>query len=189
MKLYVPLLLLFTTLLFQLSTFSPSVLILLFVQQYEQFSLTVRDAALQQQKDMRDGLQAFANLLSSSAKALNQTWPEAYLPDFEVHAGDFRTRTGAEMLGLAYYVEEADRESYLSWVDANYEERTKEGHLMRYGDTNFLTPTDYYPFIHKDPTNGQDFTNRVPVNTSDFYFPYATFSPPLVQYTLLVRVC
>ena len=154
--------------------------------QYGQFSLTVTDAALEHQRDMRDGLRAFANLLASSAPATNSSWPRFFLQDFEVHAGDFRARTGVEMLAIGNVVQESEREEYLDWVTGNYEKWIGDAHLFRYGNTSLLSPEEYYPFFHMQSNRSDEFGERLPVPIAEEYIPYIGFSPPLVKYTLVV---
>jgi hypothetical protein len=92
---------------------------------------------------MRESLIGFANLISSSAKATNSTWPMIRVPDYEVHAGQLRKLTGAETNGFQPFVEPQDEEAYLEFITANYEEVIQEGHMVRFGNLNRLTPIGY----------------------------------------------
>ena len=125
---------------------------LLRVFKFEQFSRTVGDAAVNQQLQMRVSYSAYANLISDSAEAMNATWPNFTIPHFELHAESVILQSGTEVLSLMMYVKPEDEDSYLEYVDRNYEATIKEGHLIRYGNLDRLTPVDYKPY----------FTVRVP---------------------------
>jgi hypothetical protein len=105
----------------------------------------VGDAAVDQQLRMRDAFVGFANLISSAAYHANATWPMFRVPDFELHAGQVRLESGAEIVAFTCFVEEKDTDEYLKFVDANYEDNVKEGHMILYGNLDRLTPIGYTP--------------------------------------------
>jgi hypothetical protein len=113
--------------------------------QFAQFARTVGDAAVDQQKRMRESFIGFANLISSFARHSNATWPFVRVPDFELHAAQVRLQSGAEIVSFTAFVEEKDEDEYLNFVAANYEDNVKEGHLIRYGNLDRLTPIGFTP--------------------------------------------
>ena len=94
---------------------------------------------------MRDALTSFANHISSSARQENATWPMYRLPDFELHAGNRRLEAGAEIFTLSSSVEPKDKDEYLEFVTANYEDALNEAHMIRYGNTDRIIPVGYTP--------------------------------------------
>lgn len=117
----------------------------LILEQFAQFARTVGDAAVNHQQLMHKALIGFANHISSAAKTTNATWPMVIVPDYEVHAGQLRSLTGAETSGFQPYVEAKDEEAYLEFIAANYEDVIREGHLVRHGNLDRLAPIGYTP--------------------------------------------
>ena len=56
--------------------------------QFEQFSRTVTNAAIEQQIRIQHGLKSFENSMTSSALSTNSVWPFFVMPNFEQHARD-----------------------------------------------------------------------------------------------------
>lgn len=103
------------------------------------------DAAVEQQKIMRESYVGFANLISSSALEANATWPFFRIPNFELHAGQIRLLTGSEVVGCQYMVDTSEDDEYLDFVNANYEASVNEGHMTMYGNLDRLAPIGYTP--------------------------------------------
>ena len=131
------------------------------------------DAAVDHQVRMRDAFVGFAYLISSAAYQANATWPMFRVPDYELHAGQVRLQSGAEIVSFFSFVEEEDADAYLEFVDQNYEDNVKEGHLTRYGNLDRLAPIGYSPNFNVIGPNG-----FVP-DTKDrpFRMPYWHISP------------
>jgi hypothetical protein len=87
----------------------------------------------------------FANLISSMAQGENATWPLFRIPDFELHAGQIRLQTGAEVIGCTILVDSKDGDDYLNYVTNNYEDSLREGHMTLYGNLDRLTAIGYKP--------------------------------------------
>jgi hypothetical protein len=115
----------------------------LLLYQFEQFARTVGDAAVEQQRQMRQSFVAFANLISSAAQQEKAKWPSFRIPNYEIHAGQFRLQSGAEFVGCSYFVASEDEEEYLTFVTQNYEDSIQEGHLTLYGNLDRLKPFGY----------------------------------------------
>jgi hypothetical protein len=128
--------------------------------QFEQFSRTVGNAAVDQQKEMRDGFVSFCSFYSQSAYEVNATWPIYALPNFEAHAGNMMKQTGVEILKVAHYIKDVDAKAALEYANQNYERWFVEGHMTRYGNLNRLnaTKTNYHPYFTLHDHNG----TRVP---------------------------
>lgn len=103
------------------------------------------DAAVDHQVRMRDAFVGFAYLISSAAHQANATWPMFRVPDYELHAGQVRLQSGAEIVSFFSFVEEEDADAYLEFVDQNYEDNVKEGHMILYGNLDRLAPIGYTP--------------------------------------------
>ena len=67
------------------------------------------------------------------------------VPDFELHAGQVRLQSGAEIVSVFSFVEEKDSDAYLKFVNENYEDNVKEGHMIRYGNLDRFVPIGYSP--------------------------------------------
>ena len=111
---------------------------------------------------MHKALIGFAKHISSAAKQANATWPMVRIPDYEAHAGQLLSLTGAETNGFQPFVEEKDEDAYLEFIAANYADVVREGHLIRYGNLNRLSPIGYTPNFTLIGPNGffPDTTNR-----------------------------
>jgi hypothetical protein len=96
---------------------------------------------------MQESYSGFANLISDSAKAVNATWPNFTIPNFELHAENVRLQAGTEVLSFTMYVKPEEEDSYLEYVGENYEAAIKEGHLIRYGNLDRLDPVYYHPYF------------------------------------------
>jgi hypothetical protein len=105
----------------------------------------VGDAAVDQQRRMREAFVGFANHISSTAEDVNATWPIFRIPHFELHAAQVRLQSGVEYIGCQYLVEPNDADEYLEFVTANYESSMIEGHMTRYGNLDRLIPIGYTP--------------------------------------------
>jgi hypothetical protein len=113
----------------------------------------VGDAAVDQQRRMREAFVGFANHISSTAEDVNATWPIFRIPHFELHAAQVRLQSGVEYIGCQYLVEPNDADEYLKFVTANYESSMVEGHMTRYGNLDRLIPIGYTPnFTVATPT-------------------------------------
>lgn len=113
--------------------------------QFDQFARTVGDAAVDQQQRMREAFSGFANHISSSAEDINATWPLFDVPHFELHAANARAQSGVEYIGLQYYIEPQDGDSYLEFVTAHHESDMIESHMTRYGNLDRYIPVGYTP--------------------------------------------
>jgi hypothetical protein len=103
----------------------------------------VGDAAVDQQRLMRESYVSFANHISSAAQRENATWPMFRIPDYELHAGQVRLQSGSEVIGCTYFVDADDGDEYLKFVTNNYVNSINEGHMTRYGNLDRLVPKGY----------------------------------------------
>ena len=100
---------------------------------------------MDQQRQMRDAFVGFAHHISSTAQDLNATWPMVRVPNYELHAGQVRLQSGAEIIAFSAFVEPKEEDEYLEFVTVNYEDNVKEGHVIRYGNLDRLMPIGYTP--------------------------------------------
>jgi hypothetical protein len=117
------------------------------MNQFAQFSRTVGDNAVNQQKIIRDAYTTFCNFVSESAFIANATWPLYSLPHFEMHASNIVKIQGTEFLLIVQRIKDQDAAAALEYVDDHYEKWIMEGHLHRYGNLDRLSPVNYQPFF------------------------------------------
>lgn len=140
---------------------------------------------MDQQRKMREAFVGFAYLVSSSAHQANAKWPLFRVPDFELHAGQLRLQSGAEIIGCNYLIKPNEEAEYLEFVAANYKDSLMEGHMTRYGNLDRLTPIGYTPnFTTIGPTGFvPDTTNRA------LRFAFWQLSPRKCMVTLACCCC
>ena len=147
------------------------------------------DAAVDQQRRMRDAFVGFAHQISSTAIDINATWPLVRIPYFELHAGQVRVQTGAEIVGFQSLIEPQDGDAYLEFVTAHYEDLAIEGHMIAHGNLDQFAPIGYTPnFTTLGPTGY--FPDTV---ERELRMPFWHFSPrKFVLYSvmcLLLCIC
>ena len=141
--------------------------------QFAQFARTVGDAAVDQQKRMREAFVGFANHISTTAKDINAPWPMVRIPYFELHAGQIRLQSGAEIVGFQSLIEPQEEEVYLKFVTENYETLAVEGHMICYGNLDHYAPIGYSPNFTTLGPNGY-VVDTVP---REVRMPFWHFSP------------
>jgi hypothetical protein len=105
----------------------------------------VGDAAVDQQRQMKNAFVGYANHISSTAMDINATWPIFQIPQFELHTTPVRIQSGVEYISIQYMIEPKDAEPYLNFVTDHYVESYQEAHMIRYGNLNRLIPIGYTP--------------------------------------------
>lgn len=152
--------------------------------QFEQFSRTVADAAIEKQQAIRDGVHSFSNIVTSSALAANATWPLFALPDIEVHMMDLFQSTGTEVASVANIVMDKDKAVWEDFVVEGHESWLEEAHMHHTGNMDSFSPVGFSPNVTALTAKG-----FVPQNRSDFYVPVWSYSPPYVTwlYYCIVR--
>ena len=113
------------------------------------------------------------------AETNNATWPYFYLPKYESYAGDYKTLSRAEFVGVNNIVEHDDREEYINWATQHYKTWLEESHLVAYGNLDKLNPdpTKYNEFISKKTADG-----FFPDDDREYYSVRTTYSPPARAY-------
>jgi len=139
--------------------------------QYEQFARTLANAALDQQKDLRQSLRMMEDMLATSASmAGNGTspWPYFVPENFEALAMDYKKLANAEFLSLQNFVTHEQRESYVEYISTQYENFIQESHMTAYGHLDNLDQNTslYQPFIQQKLSDG----SYVPDSERPFYF-------------------
>ena len=141
---------------------------------FDQFSRTVRDAAVTQQFHIREAATSFADDVAIVAKATNQTFPFVTFPDFELRAGAARTQGRIEMISIGNIVSHKNADSYIDYISARYEKVSAEGRFYNPVVNASFEPIQYSPYIA-----GAGFDPDIP---RDQYFPLWTLSPPQGNY-------
>jgi hypothetical protein len=121
-----------------------NVVSLTFPFQFDQFSRTVGNAAVDQQRAMDGTLRSFANFYSQSAYDVNATWPLYMFPNYELHAKAVRKQSGLEVLNVIHNIKDKDVHAALQFVNQTYEKWIHESHLTLYGTTDRLSPIKYH---------------------------------------------
>ncbi|CAB9515790.1 Receptor-type guanylate cyclase gcy [Seminavis robusta] len=152
---------------------------------FEQFSRTLAEAALEEQKNIRDALRTLATTISSQAVASNvsDNWPNVKVSMFGLHAQNAMDHAKVEYTSWSPRVSAEQYGSYLDFVNATYKEIVDEGHMFQYGDLSriskdprFSRPT---PFI--SAVGPQGFG---PDEPRDVYWPSQIYSPPSRSYVM-----
>jgi len=150
--------------------------------QFQQFSSTIADAAIQQQQSLRDGYASIANSITASSMSRNDTWPLCTLPLFETYAKNFFVQSRAEVLTVFNRVLRDERANWEEYATAHYQEWIKQGHMFRYGSLDNLDPntTKYHPFISAPSPYG-----FIPEEDHEVSYPTWSYSPPPRNYGLV----
>ena len=112
---------------------------------FAQFSRTVGDAAVEQQRKMRLSIIAFSRFFSQSAYDAGAPWPFYALPKFELHASSVLLQSGNELLSINQFVKEKDEAAVLEFANNNFENWIAESHMIRYGNLdNMPKSTEHY---------------------------------------------
>jgi hypothetical protein len=153
--------------------------------QFEQFSRTVGDNAVNQQKIIREAYVTFCHFFSQSAQGENATWPFYSLPNYEFHARNIIKIQGTETLDVFQYIKDEDADAALEYVNNHYEQWVTEGHLNRYGNLDRLNPVKYHPYFTVETLDGkvQDIENR-----SDHYAIWQA-SPRTCIMSAIIHLC
>jgi hypothetical protein len=131
-----------------------------------------------QQRQMLQSYAGFANVISSSARQKNATWPFFRIPDFELHGRQARLQSGSEFIGCTYVVYPDDEDEYLTFVTDNFEESIKEGLMTRYGNLDLLVPAGYIQnFTILGPEGFQPDTISRPYRSPGWQISPRTFHP------------
>lgn len=147
--------------------------------QFDQFSITLENAVVSQQRDIRKALVAFSDLLSSTAEEKGTEWPFFTMPDFELHAHNFLSLAQSEFVGVLNILADQDRIDFEKYAMDNYRGWIREGHLRRYGNLSNLNAAGFHPFISR---SGSDFGSFDPEDILPSYAVSWTFSPPPISY-------
>jgi hypothetical protein len=145
--------------------------------QYDQFSDALSEAAIRQQKDIREGIRTFATIISDHAASTNKTWPFVDLPKFEAYAEHILKIAGTEACAMFPIVTRKNKEAYLNYTGNNYERVVAEAHMIGNGHLNDLNPVGYKSFFTVGTAKG--FVEDI---DRDFYHPMWHFSPPMFTY-------
>ncbi|CAB9504693.1 Receptor-type guanylate cyclase gcy [Seminavis robusta] len=110
---------------------------------YYQFARTVADSAVNQQRDVLDGLCFLSNSISLSAlqhqdSQGNLPWPFFLPPMFETTAEKYMAVSKAEHLGFNSIVSHENKDAFLDFAAVEVPNQIRESHLIKYGNTDKL---------------------------------------------------
>jgi hypothetical protein len=153
--------------------------------QYDKFSKTVGDAAIQQQRLMQDSLKALSDTISDFAIATNATWPMVQLPRFAQYAQNARKTSGSiETFIFGQIVKPEDELMYQIWGRQHYEKEHYEAHMLEFGNTDLIDfNTTKFGVGFEAPSYGDNETYRADKVCSWQFAPpypaYGTYKVPL----------
>ncbi|CAB9515791.1 Receptor-type guanylate cyclase gcy [Seminavis robusta] len=156
---------------------------------FERFSRTLAEAALEEQKNVRDALRTIATTISSQAMAANisDNWPNVRIPMFGLHAQNAMAQAKVEFLSWTPRVSAEQYDSYIEFVNANYKEIVDEGHMFYYGDLSRISTDPRFsrppPFIAAVGPEGFG-----PDKPRDAYWPNQIYAPPDLSYALNTNI-
>mgnify|MGYP005862890217 CR=1 FL=1 len=146
--------------------------------QFEKFSETIGNAAIDHQKNVRDGFEQFANTLTASSQSASADWPYYTLPLYESYAQYTRQQTGAEMMIVASAVTSSERASFEEWSSEHYYEEVAESHMIGHGNLDKLpNNSTFIPGILGSTPEGNK-----PDMERESYFSALSWSPPLYSF-------
>ncbi|CAB9519351.1 Guanylate cyclase [Seminavis robusta] len=152
---------------------------------FDQFSRTVGDAAIHQQRDLRDGLDSFAASLAVYAETneIGERWPFVTLPMFEHYAQHSLKQAHIETLNVLPLVTNSQRQDWVEYANSKYDGWVQEGHYLQKGNLDRLVGGDetYHAYISDRQPDGS-FVNAT---ERDYYFISWLYSPPPATYDLL----
>jgi hypothetical protein len=148
--------------------------------QFHQIARTVADAAVLQQRDIRQANAGFSSSIGTYAQTSNVSWPFVSLPLCEAYGRQNLIQSGTELFVVFNKVTSEDREEYVNFTIDNHEAMVKEGHMFKTGSLDNLTPQKFHPYMSTGSPH--DF---MPDIERDYYFPAWHTSPPPASYNLL----
>lgn len=121
----------------------------------DQFSTALADSSVRQQEDIREAYISFAVTLSNwVATADNVSWPFVTLPFFESYAKHALKISGTEVFAVFPLVSHSNREAWVNYTIANYEDMVKEAHMIASGNLDSLIGGGFHPYIASPSPNG-----------------------------------
>ena len=159
---------------------------LLLWKQYGQFARTLADAAVNQQRSLRDSMKSLGTEITAYAQTNDQMWPFVVLPLFESFAKGYFDHSAGEYVGINNIVYHQYREEYITWTTEHYQDWILESHLLQNGNPSHLNtdPTKYNPFIAKKTPEG----NFVPDDDREYYSVRTSESPPMRSFGPLMNL-
>ncbi|CAB9507461.1 Receptor-type guanylate cyclase gcy [Seminavis robusta] len=157
---------------------------------YSQFARTLGDAALEEQKKIKDALVTLATFVTTYAETNNLEWPFVLVPMFEASARNIFELCSTEYIGIQNGVPNEKVDRYLEFIGANYEDHVKESHLFKYGNLNLLdTNTSLYrPYFAKKAKEGTPLFPKDD-DDRDVYWVRGTMqSPPMRSYAPMINL-
>lgn len=146
---------------------------------YYQFARTLADAAINQQQGLRDSMDSLGTAITSYAQTNNKTWPFVVIPQFEAFAKGYFDHSHGEYVGINNIVYHKDRDAFINWTTAHYQDWIAESHMIKYGNTDRLDtdPSKYNNFL-AGKIDGQ----FVPDIDREYYSVRTSESPPMRAY-------
>ncbi|CAB9496705.1 Receptor-type guanylate cyclase gcy [Seminavis robusta] len=150
---------------------------------FEQFSRTVGAAAVAQQQDFRDGIEAMTDFVSTYVRGTNQTWPYIYVSEWEVYARDFTHQAHAELTCFFPKVYPELRHEYIDWSNEHVQSWMWESHMIRSGSFERLKDVSGNKSLNRFISRAVGPGKFEPdINRTDYYFPAWHYHPPPVTY-------
>ncbi|KAL7576124.1 hypothetical protein ACA910_004788 [Epithemia clementina (nom. ined.)] len=148
---------------------------------FGQFSSAVSLSATTVQKNIKSGYQATAEYAATQAQAHNMTWPFVVLPKFETFGKIIREYSTIESVVFVIYVEDAQRDAFIEFIEPRYKEWVNESHTLNPAVADKFEPIEYDNFVKKKGPDG----SWIPQDKHPFYYVLTQRSPPPTTYNTL----
>lgn len=105
------------------------------------------------------------------------TWPNVTVPRSEKTSSILLEQTGIEFWALLPLIQRNQRDAWVEYSTANYENWVMDGHMIQSGNLDRLKQAGYNEFISRGSPQG-----FIPDEERDFYTPSWVMSPPPSTY-------
>ena len=121
-----------------------------------------------------------SNAMTAYGQQTNATWPFVALKYFEMYGANLRKQSLIEAFWITHRVQHEDKEEFLDWIDANYEDEVAESFEVDPSTYQYFEGGNYHPYFHIKTSEGfVEDGNRTE------YYPLYQQSPPPFNYLLI----
>eukprot|EP00934_Nitzschia_sp_Nitz4_P003459 Nitzschia sp. Nitz4//scaffold506_size4488//37//3349//NITZ4_009244-RA/size4488-snap-gene-0.0-mRNA-1//-1//CDS//3329553613//3449//frame0 len=155
-----------------------------FETQFDQFSRTVADAAMDQMERARISQWAFTRSMSAYVHSNHKgAWPFFHMPLYPMYGNDLRDQGRLEVAVPFMRVERDQLQEWEAFVTKNHEDVITEAHMTQDGNLDRLVDnatSTYVDYVFKFGPDGP-----VPDDDRDTYWPSIDFAPAPRTYGLV----
>lgn len=119
--------------------------------------------------------------LTDLAIQSDQTWPYVFIRRYDTYlANAMKGVQGVEMISIDPIVLKGEEDKWIEFANRTHEAMVAEGHMIRYGNLDKLSPKSYSPRIRAIKTQ-----NSLVAPPHEFSTPFWMNSPPLRSYSAI----